>query len=382
MPSSMKVLFGLLLWAAFGALPLSAELPAMQVSLEQLTSEIAGLARNSDLDAARHLASLELTERIGISQLSTFLATMPGEKSRMALMLVADKAALLGTSAGEISNQPTPDAAAARTMLARMVNYVNTTNRQLPNLMAERTTTAFEDRPAEDVLESTGLVSYSELPLHWVGRSTVTVTYRDRKEVLDKKAGKEKKEGAGIGGLVTSGEFGPILTTLVGDALKGKITWARWEHGKGEGVAVFHFEVPEEKSSYRVQFCCVVEGYASDGTPEMKTFDERAGYHGEIAFDPADGSVLRLSATAEMASGELIPHAGFTIEYGSVDIGGRSYICPLHAVAVLHAHTTQQGATISRSAYRGKVKMFLNDIAFSKYRRFGSEMRILPATAQ
>jgi hypothetical protein len=36
---------------------------------------------------------------------------------------------------------------------------------------------------------------------------------------------------------------------------------------------------------------------------------------------------------------------------------------------------------ISRSAYRGEAKTFLNDIAFSKYRRFGSEMRIVPGGA-
>ena len=379
MRASQRILVAGLLWVTVRVVLLAAELPATQVSLEQLTNAVADLAHNTDEEAAQRLFAMELTERIGVSHLNKFLVLMPGEKSRTALMLVVDKAAFLGTPVSEIGGQPTPDATATRSMLVKMVNYVNTTNRQLPNLMAERATTGFEDRPKEDVLESTGVVSYSELPLHWVGSSTVAVTYRDRKEVVDQKAGKEKKEGAGVGGLVTSGEFGPILSILLGDALKGKIAWARWEHGNGGDVGVFHYEVPEEKSSYRVQFCCVVEGFASDGTPETEKFDERAGYHGEIAFNPEDGSVLRLTATAEMPSGGLVPLAGFAIEYGPVDIGGRSYICPLHSVAMLHSHTAHQPAAISRSAYRGKAKVFLNDIAFSKYRRFGSEMRIVPS---
>lgn len=379
---SKRMLVGVLLWATGQVLLLAAEPPSTQVSLEQLTNAAVDLSRDSDAGAAQHLAALDLTERIDISHLSKLLAMMPGEKSRTALMLVADKAAFLGSPSSAIGDDPTPDAGATRAMLVKVVNYVNTTNRQLPNLMAERTTTGFEDRPSEDALEATGVVSYSYLPLHWMGRSTVPVTYRDRKEVVDEKAGKGKKEGAGIGGLVTSGEFGPVLSIVVGDALKGQITWARWERGNGERVAVFHFEVPEQKSNYRLQFCCVVEGYDSNGIPDMEKFDERAGYHGEIAFNPEDGSVLRLTAIAEMPAGGLVPHAGFGIEYGPVDIGGRSYICPLHGVAMLQAHTTHQQAVISRSAYRGEAKTFLNDIAFSKYRRFGSEVRIVPAGAQ
>ena|SRR5579871_2287682 len=382
MQFSNRILVRALLWSVGSVLVLAAEPPITRVSVEQFTKAAADLARDSDADAAQHLAALELSERIGLSRLSHILSTMPGEKSRTALMLVADKAAFMDPPAGDIGEEPTPDAAATRAMLVKVVNYVNTTNHQLPNLMAERTTTGFEDRPNEDVVEATGVVSYSYLPLHWVGRSTVTVTYRDRKEVVDEKAGKEKKEGAGIGGLVTSGEFGPILGIVVGDALKGKITWARWERGNGQRVAVFGFDVPEQKSNYRVQFCCVVQGYASDGNPEMEKFDERTGYHGEIAFNPEDGSVLRLTATADMPPGGLVPHAGFAIEYGPMDIGGRSYICPLHGLATLQAHTTHQQAAISRSAYRGKAKTFLNDISFSKYRRFGSEMRIVPAAEQ
>ena len=365
------------LMAAWGGL--AAEPRATQVTVEELTKALGGAA--GDGDAAQLLATMELTERLSLLRLGKMLAGMPGEKSRTALMLVADKAAFLEPPVGEVGTEATPDAAATRAMLVKVVNYVNTTNRQLPNLLAERATTGFEDRPKEDALEATGVVSYSYQPLHWVGRSTVTVTYRDRKEVVDEKT-KEKKEGAGIGGLVTSGEFGPVLSIVVGDALKGKIRWARWERDGGATVAVFHYDVPEEKSNYRVQFCCVVGGYNSDGTPELEKFDERAGYHGEIAFNPEDGSVLRVTATAEMPAGGLVPRAGFQIEYGPIEVGGRRYICPAHGVATLEAHTTKQQAVFSKTAYRGEAKRFLNDIAFSNYRRFGSEMRMVPAAVQ
>ena len=105
-------------------------------------------------------------------------------------------------------------------MLTLVVNYVNTTARQLPNFLAVRETIGFEDKPQEDELGPTGIATVAAMPLHSIGKSSVTVTYRDRKEVVDEKA---LKHGAQIGGLATSGEFGPILSLVVADALQGKI---------------------------------------------------------------------------------------------------------------------------------------------------------------
>lgn len=381
----MRILGGFV-WAVLlimaGDRVISATEPrAAQVTAAQMEQTLRDASGHSDADLAQQISTMELTERVGVVQLTKLLALAPGEKSRMALILVADKAMFEDAPASAAVAVPAPDPAATRAMLVKVVNYVNTTNRQLPNLMAERTTTGFEDRPKQDALEATGIVSYSYQPLHWVGRSTITVTYRDRKEVVDERI-KEKKEGAGIGGLSTTGEFGPILSTVVSDALKGKITWARWERENGAATGVFHYEVPEDKSNYRVQFCCVVGGYGADGTADLEKFDERAGYQGEIAFNPQDGAVLRLTARAQMPSGGLVAHAGFAIEYGPEEIGGRTYICPVHGVARLEAHTTRQAAAFSKSAYRGDPKTFLNDIAFSNYRRFGSEMRMVPAAVQ
>ena len=56
-------------------------------------------------------------------------------------------------------------------MLVQIVNYVNTTARQLPNLIATRETAGFEDRPQQDVQQETAVVGLSYLPLHLVGKS-------------------------------------------------------------------------------------------------------------------------------------------------------------------------------------------------------------------
>jgi hypothetical protein len=353
-----------------------------KISVDQLQQALAATPSKTDAELAQQLSTFELTERLSTTLLAQFNASAPGEKSRQALLILADKSAFLDPPATMIPADPTPDSAATRQMLVKIVNYVNTTVRQLPNLMARRETTAFEDRPQEDVLEATGTVSYSYLPVHFVGKSSLAVTYRDRKEVVDESATKALKHEGKIGGLVTSGEFGPILSMVLADALKGKITWARWEQGSSGRLAVFRYTVPDGKSNYYVKFCCIVNGYSGTGQPESQVFDERSSYHGEIAFDPANGSILRMTLQAEMPPKGLVSNAGIAMEYSSVEIGGQSYICPAKSVSVLMAHTAVQQGMQSRANYQGAAKTFLNDIAYGQYRRFGSEARIVAVESQ
>lgn len=51
-------------------------------------------------------------------------------------------------------------------------------------------------------------------------------------------------------------------------------------------------------------------------------------YHGEIAVDPANGTILRLTIESELNP----PHQTFkfsiVVEYAPVTIGNRDYICP------------------------------------------------------
>jgi hypothetical protein len=140
--------------------------------------------------------------------------------------------------------------------------------------------------------------------------------------------------------------------------------------------------VPGDKSNYRVQFCCIVNGFASDGTAQKEVFNEVAAYHGDIVFSPADGSIRLMTVEAEMPAGGLVESAGIAIAYAATEIAGRTYICPVKSVSILAAHTAQQTGFIARSKYQGAPKTFLNDVAFTDYRRFGSEARILTGAVE
>lgn len=354
----------------------------VKVSVDQLKQALAADRDKPDADVAQQLLNMELTERLSTAELAQLKAELPGSKAQEALVALADLSGFLEPPAAQISADAAPDAAAAHQMLAQVVNYVNTTLRQLPNLIATRDTIGYEDRPAEDIQGEVALVSLSYMPLHVEGRSSVLVTYRDHKEVIDEKGAKAKNRGPAVQGLETGGVFGPILGVVVGDALKGKITWARWEKGAGGTEAVFRYAVPKEKSEYKAEFCCVADGVDTDPRTRVQTrwrvFSELAAYHGEIAFDPVTGAILRTTLETEMPPNEVVSTAGIVVEYGPVEIGGKSYICPVKSISLLKAHTEgpQPGLHFT-SIYSGPGKTFLNDVAFGQYRRFGSETRIL-----
>lgn len=371
----MRQWFLLFLMAAFAMSAFADKSAAIvKVTVDQLEQTLATLHGKPDADVAKQIAGLELSERLNAAKLAKLKADLPGDKAREQLLILADSAAFLSPPALEIVADPAPNPAATRQMLTLIVDYVNTTARQLPNFLAVRDTIGFEDKPQNDVQGEIGISTEAAMPLHSVGKTSLTVTYRDRKEVVDEKA---VRHGAKIGGLTTSGEFGPILSLVVADALQGKITWARWEQGAGGKTAVFHYEVPGGKSHYPVQFCCVLDGYNSDGTPISHLFKEIVSYHGDIVFNPASGAVLRITMEADLPATELVPKAGIQVEYSPTEIAGRTYICPVKSVSILMAHTAQQTGAFSRSNYRGAAKTYLNDVVFSQYRRFGTESRIL-----
>ncbi len=77
-------------------------------------------------------------------------------------------------------------------------NYVTKTIPQLPNFFATRATTRFEDTPL--VQKPGGFIPYE--PLHQVGTSSVTVLYRDGREVDEPN---QKVKTTTAQGLTTSG---------------------------------------------------------------------------------------------------------------------------------------------------------------------------------
>lgn len=377
-----------LLWLlAQVALPAFA---AKRVTVDQLERLVASDHGKSDAKTAQRLYDLELTERLSTTKLATLEAALPGPESRRSLVALADQAVFLDPPPAEIPATATPDLEAQRQMMAQAVDYAANTIHQLPNLFATRDTIRFEDSPAMQEILGDRAVSGTFVPyqpLHPVSRSSVTVQYRDGQEVVLSEAAENGASPPDTQGLTTSGEFGPILATVLGDAAKGKLAWSHWEQGAAGPQAVFSYAVSRETSHYQVEFCCV----------ENRVFRQFSGYHGEIAVDPANGTVLRLTLVAELTKADPIAKADIMVEYGPVELGQRTYICPVKSVSIslAPAHLIQQmrmpgnapgsftehpsSVQPEDSQTQAPLQIMLNEVVFDQYHLFRADARILTA---
>ena len=342
-------------------------LAARRVTVEQLDHVLAAASNESDANLARQLSSLELTERLSAQKLSSWTASLRGKKARQALVALADVSAFLDPPAAEIPSDAAPDRTAQRVIVSLAVNYLNNTIPKLPNFYARRTTVRYEETP--QYFDARTPVDYQ--PLHAAATSKATVLYSNGKEVVDASGAKGKKRKAAAGYLLTYGVFGPLLGAVT-DAIASGLSWGRWELGAGAPHAVFHYEIPAQKSRYQVAACCLPDG---DGT---SPFEETVGYHGEIAIDPTSGAILRLELVADLKSTTPLVRSDITIEYGHVQIGGKTYICPVRSVSISRGRSVTV-LTEWDESFRtyGPYTTILNDVAFDRYHMFRAESRML-----
>jgi hypothetical protein len=204
--------------------------------------------------------------------------------------------------------------------------------------------------------------------MHPIGRYSASVVYRDGKEVLHTGAAQ-----SGPQGLTTSGEFGPILATALLDAAQGNLAWSHWEQGTAGPEAVFRFIVPAEKSHYDVAYCCIIKGNG-----DRVYYRQFSAYQGEITIDPSNGVVLRLMFKAlGLKETDPIVKADILVEYGPVELGGKTYICPVKGIALSLASEIMPSASRTVDAFP-PLQTSLNDVVFEQYHLYHASSHIVP----
>jgi VWFA-related protein len=328
------------------------------VTVAQL-GDIVGLAKGKhDADAAKEIGHLELTERLSSPKMAAFSAELPGLKAKAALMAVGDASVFLAPPQADKPDKAVPDLTAQKQMVSLAVDYLKKINPKLPDFYARRFTTSFEEVWTPKGETST----HNPGALHFTGEFKARVYYRAGKEVVNEQ-GKQKQ------GLITQGTFGPILNTVIVDAVRSSMQWSRWEDGPNGPMAVFQLQVPQTKSHYQISSSAAMPlGGELAMTP--------TAYHGEIGIDPGSGTILRLVLEADPDLGSSMVRADIMVEYGSVVIGEKTYTCPVRSVAISTGESPQsftaRGPAVEREVTR------LDDVVFSDYHVFRAEMRILP----
>lgn len=355
---------------------------AQEITVDQLEQKLAApaqavpgptdvpLIRLQDARLALQIENLQLSERLTPATLDRILKAQAfGPQTQNALQLLADRSALLDPPASELPNQPPPDENDQLEMLDASRVYVIQTLSRLPNFFATRTTYRFFGIPPE--LNQTGLPMY--VGLHPRGSYSREITYRDGAEVLnpmkversEPTMPQNRLQSWSHSGLETRGEFGPELAAVLMDSAKGTIAFHHWEQGSAGVVAVFRYSVPEPFSHYEVNNSCNGSNF----------FHARPGYHGTLAIDPDSGAVVRITLQADWKPEDPISHVASVIDYGPVDIGGRTYICPVRSLAM---SVEESGPCTGDIHNRSKVQpLNLNRTTFTNYHRLASTHRII-----
>ncbi len=293
-----------------------------------------------------------------------------GKKARQALMAIADMSEFLDLPEAEIPANAPPDSPTQARMISLTGDYLSRTILKLPDFTAARTVVSYEETPQS----GEGDMRVAHQALYLSDRYKERVLYRDGHEVTNAESQKNKTLGPEDRYLITRGTFGPFLG-WVADAIAvpGSLTWSRWEQSGNELLAVFRYHVPVEKSRFQIKGCCLPDG------GEVKGFIKTAGYSGEIAIAPLSGAILRLVFRADLTAIPPLVRSDIMVEYGPVDIGDKTYICPVRSVSLWRGRSV---IPLSRSG--GKLGVFgpyvtaLNDMTFDHYQVFRSESRILP----
>lgn len=324
-------------------------------------------ARLQDATQSLQIEHLQLSERLTSPTLARILAQHTfGPQTQRSLSLLADRSALLDPPAAELPTRPPPDAAQQQHILESARAFVFQTLSHLPNFFATRTTSQFFGIPPE--LNKTGLPIH--IGLHPRGTYSREITFRDGKELIDPMKARTAPT-LPQAGLESWGEFGPEPAVILMDVTSGAIAFHHWEQTPAGLAAVFRYSVAEPDSHYAVDYTC-------NGS---NAFHAQPAYHGSLAIDPQSGAILRITLQADSKPDAPLSHVASVIEYGPVEIGGRTYTCPLHSLAfsveeigICFRELKDQALVHNRELVQ---PLILNQTTFTDYHRLGSTSRII-----
>lgn len=351
--------------------------PSRKVTVHELEQMLHTNGGEHDSELAEQLNDLELTERLSSSQLTTWKQRLHGSKSKAALVALADESVFLAPPSEAIPADATPDHEAQVKMISQTAQYLEDALRQLPDFYATRSTIQYEQRSQRE--QDTWKTAVADQSLRDDATEKATLRYRNGQEEssVEKRTG---SHGARAKTLYFKGIFGPILASVFADAMRAesRLTWNRWERGQQGIEAVFQYHVGGKSPTYAVVDCCLRGGRLFRVSPQ---------YYGEIAIDPATGAILRL--TMESKPGWVLePNlhpvlpvitSGMMVEYGPVEIGGRSYICPQRSVVIIRTRSVRPLTFWDQSfEVYTSYETQLDDMTYTEYHKFGSDSNVLP----
>ncbi len=399
--STVLLLIALLAQPAFAA---------QKVSTDELRQILSALHGTSDKKIAKKISDLELTERLSHDEFDTLSATLPGKKSRTALLAVAAASAFHDPPARTMLADPPPDAPAQREILMRAARFAEDQADLNPNFVALRSMAHFQDVRAFPY--SNKIEYYTPGSFRLLDRQTDDVrcsaggdeVMEEPDKDLDKRTSRQAQPlfymtiwgyhtvwgnltwdipNLTPAGVRPTGAFGPWLQAVTGDVPGAKFEWSYWEATTSGKLAVFRFRIDAENSHYTIEYDSAPNQQDPFISHAGRKFVATPGYHGEIAVDPLTGQVARIVTICDFAPGQELSAASMELEYGPVEMDGQSYILPIRGVSfsrsslATHHYLFENGASIGEQSDHFAVTS-LDDLTFSDYRIYKPRIKIVP----
>jgi hypothetical protein len=184
---------------------------------------------------------------------------------------------------------------------------------------------------------------------------TIQLTYFGQKEkykLLTVDGAPTSRPFESLEGLVSGGEFGTMLFRAFDPASAAEFHWKGWTTIAKRRAGLYAYRVEHAHSHHTL-------GYDT-ASGELRTIT--VAHQGVVALDSETSMVLRLTLeAADIPPGFPILKAANSMEYGFIDISGRSYLLPVRRIgdyAAVWRHTLRQGRPslthASRSASSGE----------------------------
>lgn len=250
-------------------------------------------------------------------------------------LLIALLGCLIGSLAIRAQPAPTPDE--QDRILESMHRYSAQYISSLPNFLCIQVTRQFEAGvKSERWHEGDTLTSKLSFNLGLEQRSLYLVNgkpvERDRRHISP---------------LTTEGEFGILLSRVLGPDSEASFTWSDWETVHGKRLAVFDFAVDQRHSTLSLTLSDLARAIVP--------------YEGSVYGDPSTGVIWRISDKATKIPGQLrTREIATTIDYDEIAIGEKKYLLPTAATVFLLLET----------------KKVRNEMEFRDYRKFEADSSI------
>ncbi len=340
----MRLKLALLLLGASLVLPAQTKM-----TVQQLVTFIKSAVqlKQPDKEVANYLRRITLSERLEQSTVEELQGEGAGAKTVEALHALCDTTANLPKAnlpkpapslpVPEAAPMPPPSDYEQKEVLSKVRDYAMNYTRRLPDFLCTQVTRRY--------LDPSGLEFWRQMDT-----LTARVSYSDKHEnyklVLVNNRMVEDLPYMGVGGAISTGEFGSMLKEIFEPQTDADFHWERWGKLRGRITHVFRYRVEQPRSKWHVTY--------------EKSDDIVPGYLGLIYVDRDAPVVMRVTLEAELPASFPIQQVTDTLDYDLAPIGTQQYMLPLKAVVRM----------------REAKNLVKNEVEFRLYRKFSAESAI------